>query len=142
MKEANCIFCKIASGEIPSSKVFENDRVLAFLDSGPLSPGHTLLIPKDHFRDLRDISGEALGAVLAVAPRIADAVMKTTGATGLNFLQNTGATSGQAVFHVHFHLIPRGEADGLGYRWNAGKYAESELETYRARIAKALGSST
>ncbi len=138
MQESNCVFCKIARGEIPATKVYEDDRVIAFLDIGPLAEGHTLLIPKRHFGDIRDADGDILADLLRIVPRLARAIMQATGASGLNLLQNTGASSGQAVFHLHFHLIPRIEGDRLGFRWNAGKYAEGRAEHCRKKITEAL----
>lgn len=138
MQESNCVFCRIASGEIPSTKVYEDDSVIAFLDIGPLAEGHTLLIPKRHYMDIRDADGDVLAEMLKVVPRLARAIMQATGASGLNLLQNTGASSGQAVFHLHFHMIPRIEGDRLGFRWNAGVYPEGRAEHCRAKIIEAL----
>lgn len=138
ISDPSCIFCLIVAGQIPALKILEDDRTLAFLDIGPLSDGHTLLIPKDHHRDLRDLPPETLAAISAHLPRLASAVMQATSATGLNLLQNTGASSGQAVFHVHFHLIPRREGDGLGYPWKSGKYAAGGADAWRQRIVDAL----
>src|SRR5215470_1032858 len=105
------VFDRILSGEIPSYRVYEDDHVLAFLDVGPLSYGHTLLIPKErkaHMHELSDDSAAALGRVL---PRLCRAVLAASGATAYNVLQNNGAAAHQAVLHVHFHIIPRrGEA--------------------------------
>ena len=139
MSAANCIFCKIASGAIPCTKVFEDDDCLAFLDIGPLASGHTLLIPKKHFTDLTDLDPALLSRISNHFPKIGDAVLKATGATGLSLLQNSGASSGQAVFHVHFHFIPRCEGDGLGYRWNAGKYQPGEAQAVQNAIVAQLG---
>ncbi len=134
MQQPDCIFCKIAKGEIPAFRVLETDDLLAFLDVGPLAEGHTLLIPKHHFQDIRDLPPELYAKIAVELPELAAALMRATGATGLNLLQNTGASSGQAVFHVHLHLIPRIEGDGLGYRWNAGKYGQGRAELLQSRI--------
>jgi len=134
MQQADCIFCKIVEGVIPALRVWESDDCLAFLDVGPLAEGHTLLIPKQHYRDIRDTPAEALASLTRHLPQLADAVLSATGATGLNILQNTGASSGQAVFHLHFHLIPRVASDGLGFRWNAGKYETGRAEAMQSRI--------
>ena len=135
---ANCIFCKIASGQIPSLRVFESDDAVAFLDIAPLAPGHTLLIPKSHCSSLLEASPELLGRLTMHLPSLARAVLKSTGATGLNVLQNSGESSGQAVFHLHFHLIPRVSDDRLGFRWNAGDYEAGEAESMQARIKASL----
>jgi histidine triad (HIT) family protein len=115
------IFSKIIRGEIPCHKVYEDDHVLSFLDIFPLSRGHTLVIPKEPAATmdaLSDPSAEALGRVL---PRICRAVMKATGCTAYNLLQNNGAAAHQAVFHVHIHIIPKIDSAGLGIVWGAGK---------------------
>lgn len=138
MGAENCIFCKIAGGEIPSIRVLDTPDLLAFLDIGPLAPGHTLLIPKKHYDSILDVPRDALAALTGELPRLAGAIMQATGATGLNVLQNTGRSSGQYVFHLHFHLIPRREGDSLGFRWNSGKYAAGEAEAVLARILAEL----
>jgi histidine triad (HIT) family protein len=116
------IFSKILRGEVPCHKVFEDERVLAFLDIFPLSRGHTLVIPKEPavtLDALSDASAEALGRAL---PRVARAVMKVTGAQHYNLLQNNGPLAHQAIMHVHFHIIPKYEdGAGLGIEWRAGK---------------------
>jgi len=138
MSHFDCIFCKIVAGDIPALRVHEDDAAIAFVDINPLAPGHTLLIPRKHYRDITSISADELAVVTAVLPKLAKAVLNATGAAGLNLLQNTGAASGQAVFHLHFHLIPRVEGDSIGYRWNAGKYQAGEAETWQEKISAAL----
>ena len=138
MAASSCVFCKIVSGAIPALKIYETDDCLAFLDIGPLSSGHTLLIPKKHYQSILDAPPELVAAMARELPRISRAVLNATGATGLNILQNTGESSGQAVFHLHMHLIPRRSDDGLGYRWNAGAYPSGEAERLQARLVDAL----
>lgn len=134
----NCIFCKIVSGQIPSLRVFESEDAIAFLDIAPLAPGHTLLIPKAHCTSLLDAPTDMLARLVSHLPGLAKSILHTTGATGMNLLQNTGESSGQAVFHLHFHLIPRIADDRLGFRWNAGAYSAGEGEAWQARIKTAL----
>ena len=120
-EHAPTIFDKILAGEIPSHKVYEDDHVFAFLDIGPLSEGHTLVIPKErkaHLHQLSDDSAAALGRVL---PRLCRAVMRATGATDYNVLQNNGSAAHQVVMHVHFHIIPKFGNEGLGLIWRAGQ---------------------
>lgn len=113
------IFDKILSGEIPSHTVYEDEHVYSFLDINPLSRGHTLVIPRERAAYLHELSDDASAAIGRALPRIARAVMKATGAEHYNVLQNNGAPAHQAVFHVHFHVIPKlGEA-GLGIGWPA-----------------------
>ncbi len=130
------IFAKILRGEIPSHKVYEDDHVLAFLDVNPLSRGHTLVIPKEPAATLDQLSDVSAAAVGRVLPRIARAVMAATGTRDYNVLQNNGAAAHQAVFHVHFHIIPK-QADGAGLEieWPAQKLA-SGAELAAAIAAK------
>ncbi len=133
------IFDKILAGEIPCHRVYEDEHVLAFLDIGPLSPGHTLVIPKERAAHLHELSEASAAAVGRVLPRIARAVMRATGAKAYNLLQNNGREAHQVVMHVHFHIIPRRGGDGLGIGWNPGSLsaadAERLLETMRASLA-------
>lgn len=115
------IFDKIIAGEIPCHRVYEDEHVLAFLDIGPLSSGHTLVIPKERVAHLHQLSDDASAAIGRVLPRICRAVMTATGATAYNVLQNNGSAAHQVVMHVHFHIIPRIGDQGLGIGWNAGK---------------------
>ena len=109
----SCIFCRIAKGELPSTKVYEDDEILAFLDISPISLGHTLVIPKGHYETLLDIPDASAAKVMPVLARVGRAVMAATKADGFNCLQNNYAASGQIVFHSHWHIIPRFEDDGL-----------------------------
>ncbi len=112
------IFDKILDGEIPCHRVFENDHVLAFMDIAPISAGHTLVIPKERKAKLHELSDDAAAELGRALPRIARAVCKVAGTEDYNLLQNNGAAAHQAVFHVHFHIIPRPNQDsGLGIDW-------------------------
>ncbi len=129
---AQTIFTKIIAGEIPCHRVYEDDRVLAFLDINPLSRGHVLVIPKEPAETLDQLSDESAAAIGRVLPRLSRAVLAATGARHFNVLQNNGAPAHQAVFHVHFHIIPRFDDAGLEIEWNAGKLADG------AELAKAI----
>lgn len=129
------IFGKILDGEIPCHRVYEDDHVLAFLDIGPLSRGHTLVIPKERKQHLHELSDESAAAVGRVLPRIARAVLKATGAKAYNVLQNNGSTAGQVVMHVHFHIIPRIGDRGLGAIWNPGELTDPEGLLNKIRAA-------
>lgn len=133
------LFDKILSGEIPSYKVYEDDQVFAFLDIGPLSPGHTLVIPKERKAQLDQLSDESAAALGRALPRLCRAVMAATGATSYNVLQNNGSPAHQAVFHVHFHIIPKLGDQGLGILWPAGKLAQDRGAELQAKIRAALG---
>lgn len=135
MSDAKTIFGKILDGEIPCHRVYEDEHVLAFLDVGPLSEGHTLVIPKERKAFLHELSDEQSAAIGRVLPRIARAVMKATGASAYNVLQNNGAEAHQAVFHVHFHIIPKLEGKGLGVQWKPGKLEDGAALAERVRAA-------
>ena len=134
---SDTIFSKIISGEIPSHKVYEDEHVLAFLDINPLSKGHTLVIPKEAVATLGELSDESAAAVGRVLPRICRAIVEETGSQDYNVLQNNGAPAHQAVFHVHFHIIPKPNGnEGLGVGWPARNIDHTEA----ASLAKALNS--
>ena len=136
---AETVFDKIIDGQIPSHKVYEDEWVLAFLDVMPLSLGHVLVIPKKERKAfLHELSDEQAAALGRVLPKIARAVMKATGAEAYNILQNNGAAAHQAVFHVHFHVIPKHEGKGLGIGWQAGKLDHASAPALAERIKAAL----
>jgi len=120
------LFDRILDGELPCYKVYEDEHVLAFLDIGPLSPGHTLVIPKERRAHLHELSDDSAAAIGRVLPRLARAVLAATGAEDYNVLQNNGAAAHQAVFHVHFHIIPRVGEQGLGVGWQPGELEDPE----------------
>ena len=130
------IFTKIISGAIPCHKVYEDEQVLAFLDINPISTGHTLVIPKEAAMTLDMLSDEAGAAIGRVLPRIARAVMAATGTSHYNILQNNGAVAHQAVFHVHFHIIPKmADGSGLGVGWHPGEFDHKSGAELAARMA-------
>ncbi len=119
------VFAKILRGELPCHRVYEDDHVLAFLDIGPISRGHTLVIPKEPAVTLDQLSDEAAAAIGRVLPRLCRAVMAATGATHYNLLQNNGSAAHQVVLHVHFHIIPKhADGSGLGIEWDPSPLAE------------------
>jgi histidine triad (HIT) family protein len=132
------IFDKILAGEIPCHKVYEDDHVLAFLDIGPLCPGHTLVIPKQREAFLHDLSDESAAAIGRVLPRLARAVCKATGASAYNILQNNGTAAHQVVMHVHFHIIPRIGDAGLGIGWKPTSLSSEEAVDLLGRIRASL----
>jgi histidine triad (HIT) family protein len=132
------IFDKILSGDIPSWKVYEDDHVFAFLDIGPLSAGHTLVIPKERKACLHQLSDESSAALGRVLPRLCRAVLRATGATDYNVLQNNGPAAHQVVMHVHFHIIPKFGDAGLGILWPARKLAEATARELVDKMRQAL----
>jgi len=137
-KMDDCIFCKIVKGEIPSSKIHEDEFTIAFLDISPINKGHTLVIPKKHFVDIHDLPEGEFRHVAATVKMVADAVKKATGCPGINILQANGKTAGQEVFHFHVHVIPRFEGDGSGMRWLKKEFAEGEMRALLEKIKAKL----
>jgi len=134
----NCIFCKIVAGQIPATKVYEDEVALAFLDIGPISDGHTLVIPKQHFDKLHECPAELLSQISRCLGRIAHAAVAATGADGYNVLCNNGRVAGQLVDHMHFHIIPRNAGDGVFNRWPHFKYPEGKAEALAESIRQNL----
>ncbi len=134
MSADDCIFCKIVTGQIPVTKIYEDEVVLAFLDIGPVSDGHTLVIPTRHVEKLHDCPPELLGQVGSRLGKIAKAVAAGMNSDGYNILCNNGRAAGQIVEHLHFHIIPRNTGDGLFNRWPAYKYKEGRIEEIAADI--------
>lgn len=132
------VFDKILDGEIPAYTVYEDEHVYSFLDVNPLAPGHTLVIPRERKAFLHELSDEASAAIGRALPRIARAVMTATGAENYNVLQNNGAPAHQAVFHVHFHIIPKLGEDGLGIGWKPTVLDPDEAAQLVARMQAAL----
>jgi len=133
----SCLFCKIASGEIPCHKIFENDAVLVFLDINPVNPGHVLLVPKKHCENLLDAPPQILSELATIAPTIAKAVMQAFDYPGFNLSVNNGQSAGQAVMHLHWHIVPRKENDG--HKLFCGRaYLEGEAEEAAKKIKSFL----
>ena len=132
--DPGCIFCKIVAGQIPCHKVFEDDRVLVFLDIGPLSRGHTLIIPKGHYATLDLVPEDVAAACGALLPRVGKAACAASGATAWNVLQNNGKLAHQEVGHVHFHVIPKTTSEGLGVSWPAKKLGPDEAKELLAAV--------
>ena len=138
MNKDDCIFCKIASGTMPSTKVYEDDQIIAFLDIGPISDGHTLVVPKQHYEKLHKCPAELMAKIGLCIGRIAGAVAEATNAEGYNVLCNNGRAAGQLVDHLHFHIIPRHSKDGVFNRWPAYTYPEGKIAEIADGILKKL----
>lgn len=134
MKNDNCIFCKIAAGEIPSKTLYEDEKFRVILDLGPATRGHALVIPKEHYADLYEILEETAGEAMKVAKKMAAVMTEKLKADGFNIVQNNGEVSGQSVFHFHIHLIPRYKGDGHILSWNPGSPSQEELEEVKQQI--------
>ena len=122
-----CIFCKIIAGDIPSYKVYEDNHVVAFFDILPISPGHTIIVPKNHVADIEGLSDEEMSAMSLALKKIGKAVLEGLGVKGYSVFLDNKSAANQHVPHVHFHLVPRAEGDGLE-RWPQSGYSEGEAE--------------
>ena len=131
----DCIFCKIIKGDIPSTKVYEDKNTLAFLDIAPITPGHTLVVPKEHAETIDQISDDSLKKSVIVIKKIVSALDNFN--EGVNVGLNHKEAAGQLVPHVHFHLIPRNSGDGLK-SWQGGNYKEGEAEEISSKIKSLL----
>ena len=137
-KDPDCIFCKIATGDVPCCKIREDDISLAFMDIGPLAEGHTLLIPKEHYVTVDDMPADQAAGMLRYLPALVSAVRAATGCDGINVLQNNGQAAHQFVPHVHFHIIPRKAGDEFHFNWPAGCYVEGRMEELAESIRNRL----
>ncbi len=124
MRQDDCIFCKIANGEIPSATIYEDDDFRAFLDLNPATRGHALLVPKDHFANLFELDEEHAEKAILLAKKLGERMQRKLGCDGLNLIQNNGEAAGQTVFHFHMHLIPRYKDDEAGIGWKQGSLTD------------------
>ena len=134
MRDDNCIFCKIANGEIPSTTVYEDDDFRVILDLSPASKGHALILPKEHYANLYELPDEAASKVLIVAKNVVAKMTKALGCDGYNLVQNNGEVAGQTVFHFHMHLIPRYKEDQVGLGWKMGELTDADREDILAKL--------
>ena len=138
MKDKDCIFCKIANGEIPSSTVYEDEDFRVILDLGPAAKGHALILPKEHFKDVCELDSAVAAKVLPLGAKIGAAMKKSLGCAGFNLVQNNGEAAGQTVFHFHVHVIPRYEGGPSMVTWTPGSEKPEVLAETAEKIKKAL----
>ena len=131
---SDCIFCKIANGEIPSYTVYEDDDFRGIMDIAPASKGHVIILPKEHAADVFEIKEEMASKIYAVAKKVAKAVKEVTGCDGVNILQNNGEAAGQTVFHLHMHVIPRWNNDNIKITWKPDESMKDILEELACKI--------
>ena len=134
MKNDNCIFCKIANGEIPSKTLYEDEKFRVILDLGPAAKGHALILPKSHYADLYELPGDTAADAMILARKMAARITDRLQCDGFNLMQNNGETAGQTVFHFHMHLIPRYRDDGQKIGWIPGEPSAEELEEIKNKI--------
>jgi len=138
MRQDDCIFCKIANGEIPATEICENEGFRVILDLGPASKGHALVLPKEHYCDITELREKAAGEAFSLAGKVGKAMKQGLGAAGFNIVQNNGTAAGQTVFHFHIHVIPRCEGGPEMVAWTPGKAEAEELKATAESIRKAL----
>jgi len=134
MKDQNCIFCKIANGEIPSTTVYEDESFRVIFDIAPASFGHAIILPKNHAADIYEVSEEDASKIFVVAKKVATALKQVLHCDGVNILQNNGVIAGQTVFHLHVHIIPRYEDDTVTISWKPGEANIEELKKIIEKI--------
>jgi histidine triad (HIT) family protein len=132
---SDCIFCKIVNGEIPCHKIYENEGAIVFLDISPVRHGHVLVVPKVHSQDMTSCAQNDLAAIMSASLKVISAMRETIMAEGFNFTTNIGPSAGQAVFHTHFHIIPRNQNDGL-VMWPHCDIQQDELKEIAQKIRR------
>lgn len=130
----NCIFCKIANGEIPAATLYEDEDFRVILDLGPASKGHALILPKSHSANIYELPDELAGKAMILAKKMAGKLTDILKCDGFNIVQNNGETAGQTVFHFHMHLIPRYKGDGVGLTWKQGELSDEIREEILSKI--------
>ena len=135
MKDDNCIFCKLANGDIPTNSIYEDEDFNVILDAGPATRGHCLILPKEHSKNLYELPEETAGKVMVLAKKIAQRLKDRLDCDGLNVVQNNGSCAGQTVMHYHLHLIPRYEDDEQSIFWIPTRPSETELGQLRDLLA-------
>ena len=137
MKKDDCIFCKIAAGEIPSRKIYEDSDLIAIMDLNPTSKGHSLIIPKEHCTNIYDIDEDIAAKVMKTAKKLATKMTVALNCDGFNLLQNNEETAGQTMFHFHMHLIPRyKDADNNMLKFTSVSFSDEEMDAIRDQIIK------
>ena len=126
MKDENCIFCKLANGDIPTRKIYEDDQFSVIMDASPATKGHALILPKDHYANIYEIPEETVAAAMVLAKKIATKMTDALHCDGFNILQNNGEAAGQTVMHFHVHLIPRYKNDTVDVKWAQGTLTEDD----------------
>ncbi|OGI74299.1 HIT family hydrolase [Candidatus Nomurabacteria bacterium RIFCSPHIGHO2_02_FULL_41_18] len=134
----NCIFCKIVRGEIPSAKIYEDDKTLAFLDIVPVNIGHALVIPKEHFKDIHEVPEDLVGHMMKIVKKVSSALRTSLPCDGVNVNMNNEGAAGQVVFHAHIHVIPRHAGDGFELWHGKRKYQENEMQKVSRKVSLAI----
>ncbi|MDO4490636.1 MAG: HIT family protein [Lachnospiraceae bacterium] len=134
----DCIFCKLANGEIPTATLYEDEDFRVIMDMGPAAKGHSLILPKQHYANIYELPEELAVKAICLAKKLAPVMTKALHADGFNIVQNNGAAAGQTVFHFHMHLIPRYDNDGAGFGWNPGTLTDEDRDDVLAKVTAEL----
>lgn len=134
MKVDNCIFCKLANGEIPTATLYEDEDFRVILDANPASKGHALIIPKEHYANLYELDETLAGKAMILAKKMITKLTEVLGCDGYNLVQNNGECAGQTVFHFHLHMIPRYKDDGVGLGWKLNKLTDEDREDILSKV--------
>lgn len=134
MRDENCIFCKLANGDIPTATLYEDDDFRVILDAGPASKGHALILPKEHYANLYELDDELAAKVMVLAKKMITKLTDVLGCDGYNIVQNNGEAAGQTVFHFHLHMIPRYKNDNVGLGWNMGQLTDEDKEDILSKL--------
>ena len=134
MIDRDCIFCKIAGGDIPSSTVYEDEQFRVLLDLSPATKGHALILPKQHYANIFEIDENVLRDLIVLAKKVASAMKETLNCDGVNIVQNNGEAAGQTVFHFHLHMIPRYKGDEVGLGWKMGELTEEDKQDILSKL--------
>lgn len=134
MKKDDCIFCKLANGDIPTNALYEDEIVKVIFDLSPASEGHILILTKEHFDNIMSVDDVTAAHVFQIAAKLARAIEKAINCEGINILQNNGEAAGQTVFHFHMHLIPRYLKDGVNITWTQGRTSVEEINTLKEKL--------
>ena len=134
MRDDNCIFCKLANGEIPTATLYEDEDFRVILDASPAAKGHALILPKQHYANLYELDDSVASKVLVLAKKMITKMTDILGCDGYNIVQNNGEAAGQTVFHFHMHLIPRSKGDEVGLGWKMGELTEEDKEDILCKV--------
>ena len=134
MRDDNCIFCKLANGEIPTATLYEDEDFRVILDASPAAKGHALILPKQHYANLYELDDSVASKVLVLAKKMITKMTDILGCDGYNIVQNNGEAAGQTVFHFHMHLIPRSKGDEVGLGWKMGELTDEDKEYILSKV--------
>lgn len=138
MRDDNCIFCKLANGEIPTATLYEDEDFRVILDASPAAKGHALILPKQHYANLYELDDSVASKVLVLAKKMITKMTDILGCDGYNIVQNNGEAAGQTVFHFHMHLIPRYKGDQVGITWHPGELSDADKEEILLKVKEQL----